>query len=80
MLLLELALEKESDQHLNAYRSEGEALEAMAKGTKDPDLDRGLPPNTPVSWTMSMSSSGVMPEMSMATCSTPLTASSETAS
>ena len=25
----------------------------MAKGTKDPDLDRGLPPSTPVSWTMS---------------------------
>ena len=27
-------------------------LEAMAKGTKGPDLGRGLPPNTPtpVSW------------------------------
>ena len=52
----------------------------MAKGTKDPDLDRGLPLSTPVSWTMSRSSSGVMPEMSMVTCSTPPTASSETAS
>ena len=52
----------------------------MAKGTKDPNLDRGLPPSTPVSRRMSRSSSGVTPEMSMATCSTPLTASSETAS
>ena len=51
----------------------------MAKGTKDPDLDRGLPPDMPVSWTMSGISSCVIPEMSMATCSTPLTASSETA-
>ena len=59
---------------------EGEALEAMAKGTKDADLDRGLPPNTPVSWKMSRSSSAVKPEMRRVTCSTPLTASSETAS
>ena len=80
VLLLELAPEKESDQHLNNYVLEGEALEAMAKGTKDPDLDRGLPRNTPVSWKTSRSSSGVMPEMSRATCSTPLTASSDTAS
>ena len=58
----------------------GEALEATAKGTKDLDRDRGLPPNTPVSWKMSGSSSGVMPEMSRVTCSTTLTASSETAS
>ena len=28
---------------------EVEALKAMAKGTKDPDLGRGLPQNTPVS-------------------------------
>ena len=46
VLLPELALEKESDQHL----LEGEALEATAKGTKDPNPDRGLPPDTPVSW------------------------------
>ena len=38
------------------------------------------PQNTPVSWKTSRSSSGVMPETSRATCSTPLTASSETAS
>ena len=80
VLLLELTLEKESDQHLNNYRLEVEALEAMAKGTKDPDLGRGLPSNTPVSWKTSRSSSSVMPETSRATCSTPLTASSETAS
>ena len=43
----------------------------MAKGTKDPDLDRGLPPSTPVSWAMSRSSSGVTPETSMVTCSSP---------
>ena len=48
VLRLDLALEKESDQHLNATVLEGEALEATAKGTKDPDLDRGLPRNTPV--------------------------------
>ena len=34
----------------------------MAKGTKDPDLGRGLPPNMPVSWETLRSSSGVMPE------------------
>ena len=47
---------------------------------KTSNLDRGLPPNTPVSWKASRSSSGVMPGMSRATCSTPQTASSETAS
>ena len=73
VLLLELALEKESDQHLNAYRLGGGGSGGHGKGTKDLDLDRGLPPNTPVSWKMSRSSSGVMPEMSRATCSTPLT-------
>ena len=52
----------------------------MAKSIRDPDLDRGLPPSTPVSWAMSRSSSGVTPETSMVTCSTPLTASSEIAS
>ena len=44
----------------------------MGKGTKDPHLDRGLPPSTPISWTISGSSSGLTPEMSMATCNTPL--------
>ena len=80
VLLLELALEKESDQLLNNYRPGGGDSGLMAKGTKDQDLDRGLPPNTPVSWRKSSSSSGVMPEMSRVTCSTPLTASDETAS
>ena len=46
----------------------------MAKGTKNLDLGRGLPPNTPVSWRTSKSSSGVMPETSRATCSTQLRA------
>ena len=41
---------------------EEEAQGAKAKGTRDPDLDRGLPPSTPVSWAMSRSSSGVTPE------------------
>ena len=80
VLLLDLALEKESDPHLNAYRPGAGGSGSQGKGIKDPDLDSGLPPSMPVSWTMSRSSSGVMPEMSMATCSTPLTASSETAS
>ena len=59
---------------------EVEALEAMAKGTKNQDLGRGLHSNTPVSWKTSRSSSGVIPETSRATCSRPLTASSDTAS
>ena len=44
VLLLELASEKESDQHLNAYRPGGGSLGAMAGGTRYADLDRGLPP------------------------------------
>ena len=52
----------------------------MAKGIKDPDLDRGLPPRTPVSWAMSRSSLGVTPETSMVTYSTFPTASSAIAS
>ena len=42
VLLLEFALEKESDEHLNAYRPGGGGSEAIAGGTRDPDLDRGL--------------------------------------
>ena len=80
VLLLGLALEKESDQHLNNYVPGGGGSGSHGKGYQDPDLGRGLPPNTPVSWKTSRSSSGVMPETSGATCSTPLTASSQTAS
>ena len=40
VLLLELALEKESDQQLNAYRPRGGGSGNHGKGTKDPDLDR----------------------------------------
>ena len=50
---------------------EEEAQGAMAKDTRDPDLDGGLPTSTLVSWAMSRSSSGVTPETSMVTCSTP---------
>ena len=82
VLLLKLALEKESEQHLNNYRPGGGGSGGHSKGTKGPDLGRGLPPNTPtpVSWRTLRSYSGVMPGTSRATCSTPLTASSETAS
>ena len=49
VLLLELAPEKESDQHLNATVLEEEAHGAKALGTKDTDQDRGLPPKMLVS-------------------------------
>ena len=49
VLLLEVALEKESDQHLNNYRPRGGDSGSHGKGSKDRDLGRGLPPNTPVS-------------------------------
>ena len=49
VLLLELALEKESDQHLNAYRPRGGGSRSQAVGTKDTDPDRGLPPKMLVS-------------------------------
>ena len=48
VLLLELALEKESDQYLNAYRPGGGGG-AKAVGIKDTDPDRGLPPKMLVS-------------------------------
>ena len=80
VLLLELALEKESDQHLNAYRPGGGGSGSHGKGYQGPRPGPGTSSNTPVRWTMSRSSSGMMPEMSMATCSTPLTASSVPAS
>ena len=43
VLLLELALEKESDQHLNAYCPRGGGSGSQGRGTKDTDVDRGLP-------------------------------------
>ena len=81
VLLLELALEKESDQHLNNYRPEGGGSGSHDKGYQGSQLGQGTTPNAamPVSWKTSRSSSGVIPETSRATCSTPLTASSETA-
>ena len=80
VLLLELALEKESDQHLDAYRPGGGGSGSHGKGYRDPHLDRGLPPSTPVSWAKSRSSSGVTPETNTVTCSTPPTATSDIAS
>ena len=80
VLLLELALEKESDQHLKAYRPGGSDAGSHGKGYQGPRPGQGTTPKRALSWAMSRSSSGVTPEMSMATCSTPLTASSETAS
>ena len=49
VLLLELALKKESDQHLNAFRPGGGGSGTKAVGTKDTDPDRGLPPKMLVS-------------------------------
>ena len=80
VLLLELALEKESHQHLNAYRPGGGVSGSHGKGYQGPRPGQGTPPSMPVSWTMSGSSSGVTPETSMVTCSTPPTASNEIAS
>ena len=42
-LLLELALEKESDQHPNAYRSGGAISGNHGCGYQAPRLDKGLP-------------------------------------
>ena len=76
VLLLELALEKESDQHLSAYRPGGGGSGSHGKGYQGPRQQT----STPVSWTMSRSSSAVTPEISMVTCSTPPTAISRIAS
>ena len=62
VLLLELGLEKESDQHLNAYRPRGGGSESHGKGYQGPRPGQGLPASTPVSWAMSRNSSGVTPE------------------
>ena len=83
VLLLELALEKESDQHLNNYRPGGGGSGGHGKGYQGSRPGQGTTPKktpAPVSWRTLRSYSGVMPETSRATCSTPLTASSETAS
>ena len=80
VLLLELALEKERDQHLNNYRPAGGGSGSQGKGYQGSRPGQGTTPKHALSWKRSRSSSGVMPETSTATCSTPLTASSETAS
>ena len=82
VLLLELTLQKESDQHLNNYRPGGRGSGGHGKGYQGSRPGQGTTPNTPtpVSWKTSRSYSGVMPGTSRATCSMPLTASGETAS
>ena len=82
VLLLELSLEKESDQHLNNYRPGGGGSGGHGKGYQGSRPGQGTTPKhrPPVSWKTLRSSSAVMPETSRATCSMPLTASSETAS
>ena len=52
----------------------------MAEGTKEPDLDRGLPRKMLASRAMSRTSSGVMREMSRVACFMPLTVTSGTVS
>ena len=81
VLLLELVLEKESDQHLNNYRPGGGGSGGHGKGYQGSRPWQGTTPKHAhaVSWKTSRSYSGVMPETSRATCSTLLTASSETA-
>ena len=78
VLLLELALEKESNQHLNAYRPGGGGSGSHGKGYQGPG--QGTTPKHALLWTMSRSSSGVTAEMSMVTCNTPPTAISTIAS
>ena len=82
VLLLELALEKESDQHWNNYRPGGGGSGGHGKGYQGSRPGQGTTPKHAhaISWRMLRSSSGVMPETRRATCSTPLTASNETAS
>ena len=44
VLLLELALEKESDQHLNAYRPGGDGSGSHGRGYQGPPLGQGTTP------------------------------------
>ena len=84
MLLLELALEKESDQHLNNYRLSGGGSGGHGKGYQGSRPGQGTTPKHAHARIMENVKdyyySGVMPGTSKATSSTPLTASSETAS
>ena len=81
VLLLELALEKESDQHLNAYRPGKRRLgEPWQRVPSTQTLTGDSPEARPYHGQMFRCSSGVTPEISMVTCSTPLTAISTIAS
>ena len=80
VLLLELALEKESDQHLNNYRPGGGGSGSHGRGYQGSKPGQG----TTLKHTLIMENVKELfwcdPGTSRATCSTPLTASSETAS
>ena len=80
VLLLELALQKESGQHLNAYLPGGEGSGSQGRGYQGHRPGQGITPKNARIMSMSKTSSGVMPEMSRVPCFTPLTATSGTAS
>ena len=75
MLLLELALEKKSDQHLNNYRPGGGGSGSQGKGYQGSRPGQGTTPKH-----ARIMENVKEPETSRATCSTPLTASREAAS
>ena len=79
-LLLELALEKESDQHLNNYCPGGGGSGSHGKGYQGSRPGQGTTPKHARIMESVKELLWCDAEMSGATCSTPLTASSETAS
>ena len=79
VLLLELAPEKESDQHLNNYCPGGGGSGGHGKGYEGPRPGQGTTPKHAHARIMENVKDGVMPEKSRAACSMPLTVSSETA-
>ena len=82
VLLLELALEKESDQHLNNYRPGGEGSGGHGKGYQESRPGQGTTPKHAHARIMENVKELFWCDArgSRATCSTPPTASSETAS
>ena len=82
VLLLELALEKESDQQLNNYRPGGGGSGGHGQGYQGSRTGQGTTPKHAHARIMENVKELLwcVPETSRATCSTPLTASSETAS
>ena len=80
VLPLELALEKESDQHLNAYRPGGGGSGSHGRGHQGHRPGQGTTPRNARIMAMFKISCAVMPETSRAFCFTPRTAISMTAS